>query len=264
MTAPAAPSGGRSPLRLGGLVLLAVGVVAALIGLATLIIGDGGGDDRAAAPPPATATPDPGATPPGGVPPTGTTPPGAGAPPGATTTPGDGTLPVPPGGATPTDGVTAPGAPGDGTGAGGSAGAGGAGSGGAAGSGSGAGSGGAAGAGSGGAAAGSGSGSTGGGGGGGAAVRAPLRVYNNSTITGLATDAAADFRAAGWPVEEVANYPFGIIPTTTVYYRPGTGEETAARALGDETGMRVEPRFSGLDNASPGLIVIVTNDYDKR
>ena len=29
-------------------------------------------------------------------------------------------------------------------------------------------------------------------------------------------------------------------------------------------GLRSEPRFVGLDDASPGLIVIVTNDYQKR
>jgi hypothetical protein len=96
------------------------------------------------------------------------------------------------------------------------------------------------------------------------AVRAPLRVYNNSTITGLAARAAADFRNAGWQVEEVGNYPSGIIPTSTVYYRPGTGEQQAAQALAGQFGLRVEPRFSGLDEASPGLIVIATNDYQGR
>ncbi|MBA2307878.1 MAG: LytR C-terminal domain-containing protein [Pseudonocardiales bacterium] len=97
-----------------------------------------------------------------------------------------------------------------------------------------------------------------------APVRAPLRVYNNSTIPGLANRAAEDFRSAGWPVEEVGNYPGGIIPTSTVYFRPGSGEEVAARQLGSEFGLRVEPRFAGLGDASPGLIVIVTNDYQRR
>jgi hypothetical protein len=96
------------------------------------------------------------------------------------------------------------------------------------------------------------------------AVRAPLRVYNNSTITGLAARAAADFRNAGWQVEEVGNYPSGIIPTSTVYYRPGTSEQQAAQALAGQFGLRVEPRFSGLDEATPGLIVIATNDYQGR
>ncbi len=97
-----------------------------------------------------------------------------------------------------------------------------------------------------------------------APVRAPLRVYNNSTISGLASGAAADFQGAGWPVQVVGNYSGGIIPTSTVYFRPGTGENAAAQQLGSEFGLRVEPRFSGLDDASPGLIVIVTNDYQRR
>ena len=91
-----------------------------------------------------------------------------------------------------------------------------------------------------------------------------MRVYNNSMINGLAARAASDFRSAGWTVEEVANYPYGNIPTSTVYYRPGTSEEAAAQSIGSEFGMRVEPRFAGLDEASPGLIVIVTKDYQTR
>ncbi|GGM43793.1 hypothetical protein GCM10012275_13510 [Longimycelium tulufanense] len=97
-----------------------------------------------------------------------------------------------------------------------------------------------------------------------ATPRAPLRVYNNSTIKHLAARAADDFRAAGWEVVEVGNYSSGIIPTTTVYYRPGTDEKAAAEALGRQFGMRVEPRFDGISDASPGLVVIVTNDYGGR
>ncbi|HEX2131364.1 MAG TPA: LytR C-terminal domain-containing protein [Actinophytocola sp.] len=89
----------------------------------------------------------------------------------------------------------------------------------------------------------------------------PVRVYNNSTISGLATRAADELRESGWTVAEVGNYPSGVIPTTTVYFRPGTAEESAAELLGDEFGMRVEPRFTGLSGFDPGLIVIVTNDY---
>ena len=33
---------------------------------------------------------------------------------------------------------------------------------------------------------------------------------------------------------------------------------------GSQFGLRVEPRFAGIDDATPGLIVIVTNDYQKR
>ena len=62
----------------------------------------------------------------------------------------------------------------------------------------------------------------------------------------------------------MANYPSGIIATSTVYYRPGTAEQSAASSLASAFGLRVEPRFTGIDDAAPGLIVIVTNDYQKR
>jgi len=89
----------------------------------------------------------------------------------------------------------------------------------------------------------------------------PLRVYNNGTIQGLAQQAADQFTAAGWHVTTVGPYSQGIIATTTVYYRPGTDEEAAANALGQAFHMRVMPRFDGIESASPGVIVIITNDY---
>ncbi|SDX06749.1 LytR cell envelope-related transcriptional attenuator [Amycolatopsis xylanica] len=88
-----------------------------------------------------------------------------------------------------------------------------------------------------------------------------VRVYNNSTIHGLAARAAEDFKASGWNVAEVSNYSSGIIPATTAYYRPGTDEEQAAKALAAEFGMRAEARFEGIQQSSPGVIVIVTNNY---
>ena len=91
--------------------------------------------------------------------------------------------------------------------------------------------------------------------------RGEVRVYNNSTIRGLAAQAAEDLTAAGWTVVEVGNYAQGTIPTTTVYYQEGIDQRDEAEALGAEFGMRVQPRFPGLANADPGLIVIVTNDY---
>ncbi|KAA2262423.1 LytR family transcriptional regulator [Solihabitans fulvus] len=89
----------------------------------------------------------------------------------------------------------------------------------------------------------------------------PVRVYNNSTIPRLAAMAADDLRGAGWDVIDVGNYSQGQIPTTTVYFRPGTSEQDAANRLGARVGARVEPRFDGIASASPGIIFIVTNDY---
>ena len=94
--------------------------------------------------------------------------------------------------------------------------------------------------------------------------KAPVRVYNNSLIKNLAERVAQDLREAGWQVTEVGNYSAGVIPTSTVYYRPGTDEQAAARSLASSFGMHAQPRFSGIADASPGLIVIVTKDYQRR
>lgn len=89
-----------------------------------------------------------------------------------------------------------------------------------------------------------------------------VRVFNNSLIKDLAQRAAADFRGSGWSVNEVANYSQGTIPTTTAFYRPGTDEEAAAKQLAQEFGIKAEPRFPGIESASPGVIVIVTKEYE--
>ncbi|WP_258345378.1 LytR C-terminal domain-containing protein [Saccharopolyspora gregorii] len=91
--------------------------------------------------------------------------------------------------------------------------------------------------------------------------RIVVRVYNNSTIKGLAHRAADEFRGAGYEVPEVGNYSQGVIPTTTVYYRPGTPEEAQAKEIAAAFQARAEPRFDGLAPASPGVIAIITNDY---
>jgi hypothetical protein len=89
----------------------------------------------------------------------------------------------------------------------------------------------------------------------------PVRVYNNSTIKGLADQAALDIRTAGWNVVQVDNYSQGVIPTTTVYFRPGTEEEAEAKRLAEVLGLRAEPRFQGIEASEPGIIVIVTREY---
>ncbi|MGH3620596.1 MAG: LytR C-terminal domain-containing protein [Sciscionella sp.] len=92
---------------------------------------------------------------------------------------------------------------------------------------------------------------------------APVRVYNNSTIKGLAARAAADFRAAGYDVVRVDNYPQGVIPASTVYWGSGSGEKATARSLAREIGMRAAPRFPGIAKASHGVIAIVTNNFSR-
>jgi hypothetical protein len=95
-------------------------------------------------------------------------------------------------------------------------------------------------------------------------TKSPTRVYNNSLIHGLAERAAADIRESGWTVTEVGNYSSGNVATSTVYYRPGTSEQAAAKHLASSLGMIAAPRFSGIEGASPGLIIIVTKDYQQR
>jgi hypothetical protein len=223
VTSPA-PSG-SSRRRIAGLALVGVGVIAAIIGLASLILGGGGGDGSGTAAPPAAGTPTTVAPDGGTLTPA---PPTASGPVVVPTFPSTtAAVAAPP----PTE---APPAPADGAGAGGGD--------------------------QGGANQGGGSGGSGGGSG---VSKGPIRVYNNSTITGLASDAAGDFSARGWQVGEVSNYPFGIISTTTVYYRPGTAEQGIAEELGQEFNLRVNPRFEGLKDATPGVIVIVTNDFPR-
>lgn len=88
-----------------------------------------------------------------------------------------------------------------------------------------------------------------------------VRVYNNSMIKNLASTAANDFRAAGFDVVQVGNYPGGVIDHSTAYYSPAPGEQQIATELGQEFNMKVMPRFPGIAFASPGVIVIVTQDF---
>lgn len=88
-----------------------------------------------------------------------------------------------------------------------------------------------------------------------------VRVYNNSLIKHLAEQAADDFRSSGWTVPEVGNYSQGVIDHTTAYFRPGTDEEAAAKQLAAEFGFQALPRFDGIQNSSPGVVVIITKDY---
>ncbi|HEX4721231.1 MAG TPA: LytR C-terminal domain-containing protein [Pseudonocardiaceae bacterium] len=89
-----------------------------------------------------------------------------------------------------------------------------------------------------------------------------IRVYNNSLIHDLAANAAQDFRNAGYNVVFVGAYPQGIIPHSTAYYTSAPGEQQVATQLAQQFGMRVAPRFPGIAAASPGVIVILTKDFN--
>ncbi len=227
----ASPSpGSRSPLRMGGIALLGVGVIAGFAGLISTTQSEGVGtvaqaptssaqvvDPTAAAAPPAAApaspAPDAGAT--------------AAFVPGATAdgSTGEGAPPAPPASAPaavpeqpPVIAAPAP----DQTGAGGN----------------------------------------------GAAqappaVRAPLRVYNNSLVPGLAARAAENFKSAGWTVAEIGGFE-GRLLESAAYYRPGTDEEAAAKNLAGQFGLVAKPRFAEIQSAQPGVIVILIKDYAER
>ncbi len=101
------------------------------------------------------------------------------------------------------------------------------------------------------------------GGGGQPAVRAPLRVYNNSLVPGLAARAAENFKSAGWTIDEVGGFQ-GRLLESAAYYRPGTAEEAAAKELAAQFELVAKPRFAEIQGARPGVIVILIRDYAER
>ncbi|PTR31107.1 LytR cell envelope-related transcriptional attenuator [Rhodococcus sp. OK519] len=88
----------------------------------------------------------------------------------------------------------------------------------------------------------------------------PVRVFNNSTVSGLAAQTADELTSSGWSISETGNYSYGQIQNTTVYYGSSASEKAAAQAIAAELGVKAEPRFAGIDSASPGVIVIVTSE----
>jgi len=94
----------------------------------------------------------------------------------------------------------------------------------------------------------------------GSGAEIPVRVFNNSTIVGLGEKAARELRGSGWQVVEVGKFQ-GRFPTTTVYYRPGTGEQDAATRLAASIGATSAPRIDEIASRAPGLIVVVTSDF---
>lgn len=89
----------------------------------------------------------------------------------------------------------------------------------------------------------------------------PLVVLNNTTISGLASEAATRFEQGGWTVDHVGNLTNDII-STCAYYDPSVAHaRAAATALRRQypTIQRVEPRFDGLDDGP--VVVVLTPDY---
>ena len=95
------------------------------------------------------------------------------------------------------------------------------------------------------------------------AARAPLTVLNNSTIRGLADQAAGEVQNRGWQVAQVGNFA-GRLAATTVYYTPGDGAgQAAANELAREFPQidQVLPRYAGLPPTPAGIVLVVTKDW---
>ncbi|MFD4292162.1 LytR C-terminal domain-containing protein [Rhodococcus sp. NPDC058505] len=88
----------------------------------------------------------------------------------------------------------------------------------------------------------------------------PVRVFNNSTVSGLAAQTAGTLESEGWTVAETGNYSSGNVAKTTAYYSANSAaERQAAQQIAADLGITAEQRFGGIATASPGVIVIVTS-----
>lgn len=92
-----------------------------------------------------------------------------------------------------------------------------------------------------------------------ASVSAPIRVYNNSTVAGLAAQTASFLEDEGFAISETGNYSEGLLTSTAVYYGTTPGEQQVATEVAEALGVSAEPRFEGIRNAPAGVIVIVTS-----
>jgi hypothetical protein len=85
-----------------------------------------------------------------------------------------------------------------------------------------------------------------------------VRVLNNSDVSGLAADTAATLTSDGWTVAETGNYAASQIPSTTVYYGTGSGEQAAAQQIAQQLGATAQARPTTLSGFGDGVIVMVT------
>ena len=88
-------------------------------------------------------------------------------------------------------------------------------------------------------------------------TRPVVNVLNNSTVQGLAADVAGRLTAAGNATGTVGNLPDVATPQSMVYYGPG--DETAAKRVATELGIKYAPKIPSVEHY-PGLVVVVTQD----
>jgi hypothetical protein len=88
---------------------------------------------------------------------------------------------------------------------------------------------------------------------------APVRVFNNTRISGLAHHVASEIAQRGWTVPVVGNVT-GSTPVTTLYYSPS--DRDAARHLAREfSGIRAVRPNSALHLRYHGLTLVLTADW---
>ena len=89
----------------------------------------------------------------------------------------------------------------------------------------------------------------------------PIVVLNNTTIQGLAQQAAESFKAGGWTVSSVGNLQNEILSTCAYFEKGNAQAKAAAKALRKQfpTIKRTEPKFPELP-AGP-VVVVLTPDY---
>jgi len=91
----------------------------------------------------------------------------------------------------------------------------------------------------------------------------PLVVLNNTTVQGLAKQAAEEFEGGGWTVTRFGNYQNDIVSTCAYYDPSAAGAEAAAKALRQQfpTIKRVKQRFAELPEGP--VVVVLTPDYSQ-
>jgi hypothetical protein len=89
----------------------------------------------------------------------------------------------------------------------------------------------------------------------------PLVVLNNTTIKGLASEAAQRFEDGGWTVTDSGNLTNEIVSTCAYYDESDPQAKAAAEALQAQypTIKRVKPKFAELPDGP--VVVVLTPDY---
>lgn len=84
-----------------------------------------------------------------------------------------------------------------------------------------------------------------------------VRVYNTTSVAGLAQGTADQVTEAGWKVTEVSNLAMPEVNVTTVFFGEAPGEEAAAHEIAKLLGLQAAPRPPELADEPPGIVIAV-------